>query len=236
MLRELVQSWIVICISRSAVDLGMIDPSFRERVVPIRVDIKEKGLHQVVDMVEQILRSKSIKLSGLVNNAYYLEVDSYDDVSAEACELAIQGLFAFHVNLSLEIMSRGLFADQSSIINVSSMYAKVAPNPSIYPQNISVNPLLYGSMKAALIQSTRYLSAIMASKGIRVNSVSYGPFPNSEVQKSSPEFISQLSKNTHIGRIGTPEESAGVIDFLLSSGSTYITGADIAVDGGWTSW
>ena len=92
---ELVQSWIVICISRSAVDLGMIDPSFRERVVPIRVDIKEKGLHQVVDMVEQILRSKSIKLSGLVNNAYYLEVDSYDDVSAEACELAIQGLLHF---------------------------------------------------------------------------------------------------------------------------------------------
>ena len=100
---------------------------------------------------------------------------------------AFRGLFGFHVNLTLEIMKRGLFSDSSSVINVSSMYAKVAPDPRMYLPDIPANPLLYGAMKAALSQSSRYLSAIMGCKGIRVNSVSYGPFPNYEVQES-PEF------------------------------------------------
>ena len=116
------------------------------------------------------------------------------------------------------------------------MYGKVAPNPSLYESLDNVNPLLYGAMKAALIQASRYLSTQMARKGIRVNSVSFGAFPSEEVRLKMPKFIKLLSKQTHLGRIGKPEEASGIINFLLSNESSYITGADIPVDGGWTAW
>lgn len=236
MLKELVRDWSVICVSRRPVDLSLIDPSFHDRVISLKVDIKTLDLCKIVDMVEKVLSRKALKLSGLVNNAYFLDVSSCEDVSIESSDSALKGLFVFHVGLTLEIIRRHLFSGSSSVVNVSSMYAKVAPNPANYPHSVSINPLLYGAMKAALCQSTRYLSSIAASKGVRVNSVSYGPFPSVEVQKNSPEFISRLAANTHLGRIGNPEESAGVIRFLLSSASSYITGADFSVDGGWTAW
>ena len=235
-LQGLVPDWSVICIARRPVDLTLIDPSLRDRVISLEVDIRSDSLEQIINIVEEVLDRKSLKLSGLVNNAYYLDVVSHDDVSVGACDSALRGLFSFHVALTLGIMKRGLFHYLSSVVNISSMYAKVAPNPSVYPQNIPINPLLYGSMKAALCQSTRYLSSILAPDGVRVNSVSYGPFPSLEVQESSPVFVSKLASNTHLGRIGLPEESAGVIKFLLSSDSSYVTGADISVDGGWTAW
>lgn len=236
MLKALVADWNVICLSRSSIDLSLIKPCLQERVINLLVDIKNSDLQKIVDKLEAILVCRCTKLSGLVNNAYFLNVDSHNDMSSESCDSALNGLFAFHVNLTLEIMKRGLFANSSSVVNISSMYAKVAPNPSMYPPEIAINPLLYGAMKAALSQSTRYLSANMASKGIRVNSVSYGPFPNFEVQKKSPEFVAKLASNTHLGRIGMPEESTGVVTFLLSELSSYITGSDISVDGGWTAW
>ena len=236
MLKHLLCDWNVICISRRPVDLSLIDAALHCRVTSLRADIRLLSVHKIADMVEEVLSNKSLKLSGLVNNAYFLDVNYYDDVSIASSDSAIKGLLSFHVGLTLEMVKRSLFSKSSSVVNVSSMYAKVSPNPANYPDDISVNPLLYGAMKAALSQSTRYLSSILASKGIRVNSVSYGPFPDDEVQKKSPDFISRLASNTHLGRIGNPVESAGVIGFLLSNESSYITGADIAVDGGWTAW
>ena len=236
MLKELLRDWNVICISRRPIDLSLIDTSFHKRIINLRFDIQATDVSSIVDSIEMSLARNALSLSGLVNNAYFLDVIAHDDMSTVSCDSALNGLFAFHVKLTLEIMKRGLFTDSSSVVNVSSMYAKVAPDPSNYPQGTAVNPVLYGSMKAALSQSTRYLSANMASHGVRVNSVSYGPFPSLEVQEKSPDFIERLASRTHLGRIGKAEESAGVIKFLLSKQSSYITGADISVDGGWTAW
>ena len=199
----LVRDWNVICVSRRSVDLSLFDSSLAEELLVFEVDISDIAVDKVVDMIESTLFSTGAKLSGLVNNAYYLDVSSYDDMSADSCDSALRGIFEFHVNLTLGLMKRHLFAPSSSVVNVSSMYAKVAPDPSVYPQGVSVNPLLYGSMKAALCQATRYLSAIMAPQGVRVNSVSYGPFPSGEVQDKSPDFIRSLAAKTHLGRIGS---------------------------------
>ena len=236
MLRDLLQDWSVICLSRRSVDLDNIDPSFRDRLYCLNFDIKRTNLNSIIFELERILDVNSVKLSGLVNNACFLETTSATDMTNSACESALHGLFAFHVKLTLEIMDRGLFSASSSVINVSSMYAKVAPDPSVYLPDLKANPLLYGAMKAALSQSTRYLSAIMAPSGTRVNSVSYGPFPNFEVQRAYPDFVDNLAAKTHLRRVGSPEESVGVIRFLLSPQSSYVTGSDISVDGGWTAW
>ena len=236
MLKVLVKEWSVICISRRPIDLKLIDHDLQGRVISIRSDIKEFGKDKIVDQIEEIVLGRSLKLAGLVNNAYFMENKDHLDISDNACAAALHGVFEFHVSLTLELMKRELFASPCSVINVSSMYAKVAPNPTNYPEGVGINPLLYGAMKAALCQSTRYMSAMFAHKDVRVNSVSYGPFPNQVIQEKSPEFVEKLAKNTHLGRIGKPEESAGIIRFLLSSESSYITGADISVDGGWTAW
>ena len=99
-----------------------------------------------------------------------------------------------------------------------------------------MNPLLYGCMKAALIQSSKYLSSILSESNIRVNSVSFGPFPSEKTINENQLFIKELSKKTHLKRIGKAKESVGIIKFLLSEESSFITGADIPVDGGWTAW
>ena len=103
-----------------------------------------------------------------------------------------------------------------SIINITSMYGKVSPNPSNYEDFESINPLLYGAMKAALIQATKYLSSILGPKSIRVNSVSYGPFPSTQVIEENPKFVNNLAINTHLKRVGNSKEATGVIEFLLS--------------------
>ena len=95
------------------------------------------------------------------------------------------------------------------------------------------NPPHYGVAKAGIIQLTRYAAVHLAAHGIRVNSISPGPFPSKEVQKNA-DFIETLSKNVPLGRIGKPEELLGAVIFLLSSASSYITGQNIVVDGGWT--
>ena len=69
-----------------------------------------------------------------------------------------------------------------------------------------------------------------------LSSCGFGPFPRKEVRTSNPEFIRKLASNTHLNRVGNPEETSGIIEFLISDSASYITGADIPVDGGWTAY
>lgn len=121
------------------------------------------------------------------------------------------------------------------IINISSMYGIVSPDPRIYGDSGYDNPPNYGAGKAAILQFTRYAACHLATKGIRVNAISPGPFPDPEVQKNR-RFISNLNKKMPLGRIGQPNELKGAVVFLASEASSYITGQNIIVDGGWTAW
>jgi NAD(P)-dependent dehydrogenase (short-subunit alcohol dehydrogenase family) len=69
-----------------------------------------------------------------------------------------------------------------------------------------------------------------------VNSISPGPFPPPDIATSSPAFHTALCRKTPLGRIGAAEELVGPLLFLLSDAASFVTGADIAVDGGWTAW
>lgn len=122
-----------------------------------------------------------------------------------------------------------------TIINISSMFGIVSPDPRIYRDSGYDNPPNYGAGKAAILQFTRYAACHLASKGIRVNAISPGPFPNPEVQKNQ-WFISNLKNKVPLGRIGQPCDLMGVVVFLASEASSYITGQNIVVDGGWTVW
>jgi NAD(P)-dependent dehydrogenase (short-subunit alcohol dehydrogenase family) len=124
----------------------------------------------------------------------------------------------------------------ASVINVASMYGSVSPDPSIYGKSGANNPPYYGAAKAALIQFTRYAACHLGAQRIRVNSISPGPFPSSDVLVKDPEFHGKLKAKNPMLRTGDPAELQGPLLFLASDASSYVTGVDLAVDGGWTAW
>jgi NAD(P)-dependent dehydrogenase (short-subunit alcohol dehydrogenase family) len=124
----------------------------------------------------------------------------------------------------------------ASVINVASMYGSVSPDPSIYGTSGANNPPYYGAAKAALIQFTRYAACHLGAQRIRVNSISPGPFPSSDALGKDPEFHGKLKAKNPMQRTGDPAELQGPLLFLASDASSYVTGVDLAVDGGWTAW
>jgi NAD(P)-dependent dehydrogenase (short-subunit alcohol dehydrogenase family) len=116
------------------------------------------------------------------------------------------------------------------------MYGMVSPDPAIYGDSGMNNPPFYGASKAAVIQLSRYFAGHVIERGIRTNSVSPGPFPPDSIKTTNSEFHAELCKKTPMGRIGQAGEVAAAVHFLLSSDASYINGANLPVDGGWTSW
>lgn len=124
----------------------------------------------------------------------------------------------------------------ASVINVASMYGSVSPDIRVYDRPDASNPPFYGAAKAALLQWTRYAACEFGAEGIRVNAISPGPFPSPAVQADSPAFINRLIEKVPMARIGQAHEIQGAVLLLASPASTFINGANIALDGGWTSW
>ena len=197
--------------------------------IHIKADLSIKSeLNKVKDSINSICKSKNLDLYGLVNNAFW----TGEIKNPEAASDSYQGVFRAHIDLTLLLLP--LIKKGGSVVNISSMYANVSPNPSNYISYNQINPLEYGAMKAALQSATRWMSSMYCeSMGIRFNSISFGPFPS--IPNQNDEFNFRLSKSTHIGRIGQPEEVVGPVLFLLSNSSSYITGSNLVVDGGWTA-
>lgn len=122
-----------------------------------------------------------------------------------------------------------------SIVNFCSMYGLVAPDFGIYGENPQRNPPSYGSAKGGVLQLTKYAASDLAKYGIRVNCVSPGPFPKPSNQ-TDLEFNAKLAEKTMLKRFGKNTEIAGAVALLASDASTFMTGSNICVDGGWTAW
>lgn len=203
----------------------------------------------VVDLADGADRARAVEeltsdggdLTGVVNNAYEGRAGSIEDIRAEdfhqACALNLVAPFEL-TRLLVDTLARSAEGrvGGSSIVNISSMYGMVSPDPSLYPDERSRNPPHYGATKGGLIQMTRYLACHLAPRNVRVNSLSPGPFPSERVQTEQPRLIERISAKVPMGRIGSPEEVAWTVVFLLAPASSYVTGANIPVDGGWTAW
>lgn len=141
-----------------------------------------------------------------------------------------------------QILGAKMKAQRSgSIINISSMYALVAPRPQLYQDTNFINPPGYSASKAALLSFTRYVASFWGEYGIRANAILPGPFSNTEdptgansVPHDNP-FLQRLCAYTCLGRVGRPDELSGALLFLASDASSFMTGQAVIVDGGWTA-
>jgi len=124
-------------------------------------------------------------------------------------------------------------SDVGSVILVSSMYGKVAPDPYLYESSEQVNPPSYGAAKGGLEQLTRYAASFLGSRGVRVNAIAPGAFPHF-AGRGEDSFSQRLAERTILRRIGRPDDLSGVTAFLASDASSYVTGQSVSVDGGWT--
>jgi NAD(P)-dependent dehydrogenase (short-subunit alcohol dehydrogenase family) len=128
---------------------------------------------------------------------------------------------------------------RGSIINVGSMYGMVSPNQALYAYREKrdgvpfIKAVSYAASKAGLLNLTRYLATYWAPKNVRVNTVTFGGVKTANFDK---EFIEAFLQRVPLGRQAEIDEFNGVVQFLASDASSYMTGSNVVVDGGFTAW
>jgi NAD(P)-dependent dehydrogenase (short-subunit alcohol dehydrogenase family) len=121
---------------------------------------------------------------------------------------------------------------KGSIINIGSIHGVVSGDPRLYTDCERKTSECYGASKAAIIHLTKYFAVHLAEFGIRVNCISPGGVFNNQ----GSDFVKNYSNRTPLGRMAQENEIAGTAVFLASNEASYVTGQNIAVDGGWTAW
>lgn len=170
----------------------------------------------------------------LVNNAWSGNKNSFESISDEDWEYDIE-MSLNSVFRCVKAAVSGLQKKKGVILNITTMYGHVAPDYRIYDGIQFTNPPSYGAAKAGVIQFTKYLASFLAPHGIRVNCLSPGPFPHPQTQLNT-DFMNKLGSKNPLNRIGQPHEIKGAVALLCSDASSYMTGQNICVDGGWAIW
>ncbi|WP_395745696.1 SDR family oxidoreductase [Prosthecobacter sp.] len=173
---------------------------------------------------------------GLVVMTYASTAKRFEELTAEDFDMANHGNLTATFALARAVGRRMAEQGGGSVVLFSSMYGSVSPDPRVYEAPMNPNPVEYGVGKAGIQQMARYLAVHWGRQGVRCNSISPGPFPNPALQFQQPEFIERLAQKVPLGRVGQAAEIAGAVTFLLSDASSFITGQNLAVDGGWTAW
>ena len=120
---------------------------------------------------------------------------------------------------------------KGSLINIASTYGINGPDFSIYEGTEMTMPAAYAVIKGGLVNFTKYLASYYAKHGVRVNALSPGG-----VFDNQPEsFVKNYNKKTPLGRMARPEDMVGAIVYLASDASSYVTGHNLVVDGGWSA-
>lgn len=228
--------------------LDVVEPDARTasttdpNIIYIRCDITSRA---DIERALQAITSRWETPHGLVNNA---ALDSPPTAPIEE-----NGPFETYPESSwdkvMQVNAKGPFllcqviggamakAGRGSIVNVSSIYGVVSPNQALYEYRRQqgeqfFKPVAYSASKSALLNFTRYLATYWGGQNVRVNTMVLGGVFNNQ----DPRFVKEYAARVPLGRMANADEYNGSVVYLLSDASSYMTGASLVVDGGWTAW
>ena len=188
-----------------------------------------------IDEMIEIVLSHYGRIDGLVNNGYPRTSDwgnKFEDVTIDSwrknVDMQLNSVF-YLCQKTLSVMkSQG----NGAIVNIASIYGVVGNDFTVYENTGGMtSPAAYSAIKGGLINFSRYLASYYGEYGIRVNVVS----PGGIFSNQNPTFVENFEKKVPMKRMGSPEDIAPSVSFLLSDYTKYITGHNLIVDGGWTA-
>jgi NAD(P)-dependent dehydrogenase (short-subunit alcohol dehydrogenase family) len=181
----------------------------------------------------------------LLNNA---ALDSPPDAPAEEVgpfeeypEAAFDAVLDVNVKgtlLCCQVVGAAMAKERrGSIVNVSSVYGLLSPPQDLYEFRRTrgetyYKPVAYAVSKAAVLNLTRYLATYWAKAGVRVNTLTLAGVSNDQAQ----DFLDAFALRSPMGRMLDAREALGAVVFLASDASSYVTGSNVVVDGGWSAW
>lgn len=202
--------------------------------------------HYACDLEQQTQRSEMVNwlrnsgqgLNILINNAAFVGTSGlqgwsvpFEEQSVDTWRRAIEVNLTAAFDLCQALTPMLRIAKGANIINIASIYGVYGPNWELYEGTGMSNPAAYATSKGGLIQFTRWLATTVAPD-IRVNAISPGG-----IFRNQPEtFVQRFEERTPLKRMATEEDIRGAIAYLASDLSKYVTGQNLAVDGGWGVW
>ncbi|MFH6969597.1 oxidoreductase [Flavobacterium sp. FlaQc-28] len=187
-----------------------------------------------IDKALEIVLIKYNKIDGLVNNAYPRTKDwgnKFEDIVFESWKQNVDWQLNSYFYLTQKVASEMASQKTGSIINMASIYGVVGADFSVYEGTTMTMPAAYSAIKGALVNFTRYVASYFGPQQVRVNTVS----PGGIFDNQNEVFVNNYCKKVPMRRLGTPEDIAPTVAFLLSDDSKYITGQNLIIDGGWTA-
>lgn len=187
-----------------------------------------------IDEAIALVNNQFGEIHGLVNNAYPRTNDwgvAFEEIPMSSWEKNIDMQLNSVFYMCQRVLKEMKILKRGSIVNISSIYGVVGNDMAIY-ENTQINPpAAYSAIKGGVVNFSRYLAAIYGEFGIRINCVSPGGIFNNQ----PISFVKAYEKKVPMKRLGTPEDVAPAVTFLISDGGKYITGHNLMVDGGWTA-
>lgn len=174
------------------------------------------------------------RIDGLVNNAYPRTEDwgnKFEDIELESWRQNIDGNLNSYFYMSQQVAIQMTKQKSGSIINMASIYGVVGPDFTVYDNTKMTMPAAYAAIKGGLVNLTKYIASYYGPQNIRVNTVS----PGGIFDNQNLTFVQNYEKKVPMRRMGTPDDIAPSVVFLLSDDAKYITGQNLIIDGGWTA-
>ncbi len=218
-----------------------ITEAYGTQTLAIKCDVADPAAVQA--MVAETVESLG-SLDILHNNAaakakdlkaFFAPTEEYSlDVWREIMSVNVDGLFLVAQAAGKQMIAQG---NGGSIIQTASIYGMVGPDPRIYAGSkylgVEINtPPVYAASKGAVIALSKYLATHWAEHNIRVNTL----IPGGVESGQNDTFKTNYAHRVPLGRMAESDEMVGLVIYLGSDASTYVTGQSIAVDGGWTAW